>query len=124
MAMGSFGGILPLGDTGQHPRTSVVEMTGGAPGIEWVGTRGAVQLSLVPRKATNGSAAQEGRLRHQSQLVPQLGSAWRTGAHGFFTAAGKAVDRPCKPSEGLGPQDSRWWGSLLGRGSTRWAHSS
>lgn len=69
----SSGRTLPPGNTGQRPRTSVVDMTGGAPGIDWVGTRDAAQASMMPRKAVNGSTAEE-RLGRESQLVPQLGS--------------------------------------------------
>lgn len=37
----SWGMTLPQGDTGRCLRTSVFITTGGAPGIEWVGTREA-----------------------------------------------------------------------------------
>lgn len=89
-------GTLPAGHTGQRPRMSVADMTRGAPGIKWVGTRDAAQASMVPRKAVNGSTTEE-RLGHESPSVPRLGSGLRSRAYGFFTAVSKATDRPTGP---------------------------
>lgn len=52
--------MLLTGDTECHLGTSVVVMTRGDPGIEWVGARNAVQHPTVPKTTPKAAEPMEG----------------------------------------------------------------